>query len=282
MVMEIHRDRWRRASSSMPSTSSPSTTRRGSQTGKAYWEHREVPGPPRLTVASRTALAKASTFPGGPLRPHLYWRCTLNPVIPSRSSRPSSMSSVSSSSAIGVPLKRRTARSPGRGSSRWWSSRRSTASSRRSCSARSNASAARRRSSGVSAGAARASNAAAALEGDDRRADRAGPRSRSPTRTCSSRPGSRSPAATRCSRATRTSCPGPGYTPNGEERAWGRRLAKRFGCDAHYDDRAFRSRSKRPQAPCVPVLDAERGQGHRWREGRAAGRRRSTRPGARR
>jgi hypothetical protein len=35
-------------------------------------------------------------------------------------------------------------------------------------------------------------------------------------------------------------CPRPGYTPTGEERAWGRRLARRFGCDDHYDDRKFR------------------------------------------
>jgi len=35
-------------------------------------------------------------------------------------------------------------------------------------------------------------------------------------------------------------CPRPGYTPTGEERAWGRRLARRFGCDGTYDDRAFR------------------------------------------
>jgi hypothetical protein len=35
-------------------------------------------------------------------------------------------------------------------------------------------------------------------------------------------------------------CPRPKYTPNGEERAWGRRLARRFGCDARYDDRSFR------------------------------------------
>jgi hypothetical protein len=34
-------------------------------------------------------------------------------------------------------------------------------------------------------------------------------------------------------------CPRPKYTPNGEERAWGRRLARRFGCDARYDDRSF-------------------------------------------
>src|SRR5947208_80616 len=35
--------------------------------------------------------------------------------------------------------------------------------------------------------------------------------------------------------------PRPGYRASGEDRAWGRRLAKRFGCDDRYDDRAFRS-----------------------------------------
>jgi hypothetical protein len=35
-------------------------------------------------------------------------------------------------------------------------------------------------------------------------------------------------------------CPRPKYSPNGEERAWGRRLARRFGGDARYDDRTFR------------------------------------------
>ena len=34
--------------------------------------------------------------------------------------------------------------------------------------------------------------------------------------------------------------PRPKYTPTGEERAWGRRLARRFGCETGYDDRAFR------------------------------------------
>jgi hypothetical protein len=47
--------------------------------------------------------------------------------------------------------------------------------------------------------------------------------------------------------------PRPDYSPTGEERAWGRRLARRFGCDAGYDDRAFRVTTKgKPQA----VLDA--------------------------
>ena len=35
-------------------------------------------------------------------------------------------------------------------------------------------------------------------------------------------------------------CPRPKYSPTGEERAWGRRLSRRFGCDGRYDDRKFR------------------------------------------
>jgi hypothetical protein len=50
--------------------------------------------------------------------------------------------------------------------------------------------------------------------------------------------------------------PRPGYQPNGEERAWGRRLAKRYGCDSAYDDRAFTVRHKGRKIPTVPVLDA--------------------------
>jgi hypothetical protein len=50
--------------------------------------------------------------------------------------------------------------------------------------------------------------------------------------------------------------PRPNYSPNGEERAWGRRLAKRFGCDAAYDDRAFTVRHKGRKILPVPVLDA--------------------------
>ncbi|HYH50700.1 MAG TPA: hypothetical protein VEG38_14230 [Acidimicrobiia bacterium] len=47
-------------------------------------------------------------------------------------------------------------------------------------------------------------------------------------------------------------CPRPGYKASGEDRAWGRRLAKRFGCDGNYDDRAFRSAGNgRPE----PKLD---------------------------
>lgn len=33
--------------------------------------------------------------------------------------------------------------------------------------------------------------------------------------------------------------PRPGARAGGEERAWGRRLAKRFGVDAHYDEKTF-------------------------------------------
>jgi hypothetical protein len=35
-------------------------------------------------------------------------------------------------------------------------------------------------------------------------------------------------------------CPRANHTPNGEQRAWGRRLARRFGCDGRYDDRSSR------------------------------------------
>jgi hypothetical protein len=48
-------------------------------------------------------------------------------------------------------------------------------------------------------------------------------------------------------------CPRPKYSPTGEERAWGRRLARRFGCDGRYDDRKFRLKAN--GAP-EPVLDA--------------------------
>jgi hypothetical protein len=34
-------------------------------------------------------------------------------------------------------------------------------------------------------------------------------------------------------------CPRPGHKPSGEERAWGRRLAKRFGAEGRIDDRSF-------------------------------------------
>ncbi|MGH8992780.1 MAG: hypothetical protein ACRDYV_14115 [Acidimicrobiia bacterium] len=48
--------------------------------------------------------------------------------------------------------------------------------------------------------------------------------------------------------------PRPGYKASGEDRAWGRRLAKRFGCDDRYDDRAFRTEG---QGAPEPLLDVE-------------------------
>ena len=50
--------------------------------------------------------------------------------------------------------------------------------------------------------------------------------------------------------------PRPGYVPNGEDRAWGRRLAKRFGLDPHFDDRGFTVAVKSRKPMCVPILDA--------------------------
>jgi hypothetical protein len=49
--------------------------------------------------------------------------------------------------------------------------------------------------------------------------------------------------------------PRPGYTPNGEDRAWGRRLAKRYGVDGHFDDRAFKVAVKGRKPPCLAVFD---------------------------
>ena len=49
--------------------------------------------------------------------------------------------------------------------------------------------------------------------------------------------------------------PRPGHKATGEERAWGRRLAKRFGVDAKYSDREFVSRGDGTSVPCV--LDHE-------------------------
>jgi hypothetical protein len=47
--------------------------------------------------------------------------------------------------------------------------------------------------------------------------------------------------------------PRTAYSPTGEERAWGRRLARRFGCDGRYDDRTFRAGAIGKSAP---ILDA--------------------------
>lgn len=48
-------------------------------------------------------------------------------------------------------------------------------------------------------------------------------------------------------------CPRPGYKASGEDRAWGRRLAKRFGCDSRYDDRAFRSAGNGTPEPRLDI-----------------------------
>ena len=52
-------------------------------------------------------------------------------------------------------------------------------------------------------------------------------------------------------------CPRPGYRASGEDRAWGRRLAKRFGCDARYDDRAFRSAGTGTPEPKLDICLAD-------------------------
>ena len=57
-------------------------------------------------------------------------------------------------------------------------------------------------------------------------------------------------------RATRTSCPARATRPNGEDRAWGRRLAKRFGSSRTSTTAAFTVAVKGRKPPCVPVLDA--------------------------
>ena len=48
--------------------------------------------------------------------------------------------------------------------------------------------------------------------------------------------------------------PRPGHKPSGEDRAWGRRLAKRFGVETDYDERAFVAKGD-GNPPCV--LDHE-------------------------
>ena len=42
--------------------------------------------------------------------------------------------------------------------------------------------------------------------------------------------------------------PSPGHRAVGEERAWGRRLAKRFEVDSQYDEKTFVVASQRPGA----------------------------------
>jgi len=80
--------------------------------------------------------------------------------------------------------------------------------------------------------------------------------------------------------------PRPGYRASGEDRAWGRRLAKRFGCDDRYDDRAFRSAGDGKPAPKLDiVLGVEPGldvlhQGDELPDGRCPGHDRTVRRAA--
>ena len=119
-------------------------------------------------------------------------------------------------------------------------------------------------------------------QGDDRRAvpprrdlvPRRGRARRDPAR--------RSRVATRCSRATRTSCRGPATSPNGEDRAWGRRLAKRFGARAALRRPRVHGRGEGPQAAVRAGPRRQPGEGHRRRQDRVARRRARRRHAARR
>ena len=48
--------------------------------------------------------------------------------------------------------------------------------------------------------------------------------------------------------------PLPGHKPSGEERAWGRRLAKRFGCEARYDDHTFCVAPDKRREPSIDAV----------------------------
>ncbi|HMF04884.1 MAG TPA: hypothetical protein VKH17_08735 [Acidimicrobiia bacterium] len=54
-------------------------------------------------------------------------------------------------------------------------------------------------------------------------------------------------------------CPRPKYSPTGEERAWGRRLARRFGCDSRYDDRKFRLKANAASAAVLHAAAVKAG-----------------------
>ena len=53
--------------------------------------------------------------------------------------------------------------------------------------------------------------------------------------------------------------PRPGHKPSGEERAWGRRLAKRFGVDGQLDDRIFVLTGDQSPAGVLDYAQAEAG-----------------------
>lgn len=48
--------------------------------------------------------------------------------------------------------------------------------------------------------------------------------------------------------------PRPEHRPSGEERAWGRRLSKRFGCDDRYDDQNFCVSPRKKREPSVDAV----------------------------
>lgn len=48
--------------------------------------------------------------------------------------------------------------------------------------------------------------------------------------------------------------PRPDHKPSGEERAWGRRLAKRFGCEDRYDDQTFCVAPSEKREPSVDAV----------------------------
>ncbi len=74
----------------------------------------------------------------------------------------------------------------------------------------------------------------------------AGPCSPSPTRTCSSAPASSTPAGFEAFKCLEDIVPRPDHKASGEERAWGRRLAKRFGVDKLRRPRLRRHRRRPP------------------------------------
>src|SRR5262249_27042504 len=54
-------------------------------------------------------------------------------------------------------------------------------------------------------------------------------------------------------------CPRRKSSPRGEERAWGRRLARRFGCDSRYDDRKFRLKANAASAAVLHAAAVKAG-----------------------
>ena len=76
--------------------------------------------------------------------------------------------------------------------------------------------------------------------------------------------------------------PRPGYTPNGEDRAWGRRLAKRYGIRAALRRPGVQGRGQGPQAAVPAGARHQPGEGDRRREDRRRSSARSTPPAVRR